>query len=280
MTDLRWRAARMTEDGLGLGLRDDPLRDDVEAAANQSDHDGDVLRHTLAARPPVTAVPRLGAGRNARIPRHSALRAGGAAREKKARRKNVKRRAREEEEIRLFRGQVSTVCTCMELDLERLLPALQSDTAWGERWDVSASEGEEVSAGTQYDNTNKRKHLDAKEREREREREQAGSSSNEEDRGGRVWWPDWFLSGAFTDSSGGDRRGRGPSVGQKASQQGNPAMISGIKGGWTFKPYLDVIHAMSSPQVLLEVLLEVLRWVSPRCYTSMLYTPCRRLRCC
>ena len=47
------------------------------------------------------------------------------AREKKARRKNIARRTRDEEEIRLFRGTVSCVCTCMELDTEKLLPALQ-----------------------------------------------------------------------------------------------------------------------------------------------------------
>jgi len=57
------------------------------------------------------------------------LRAGGAAREKKARRKNIARKAREEEEIRLFRGPVSAVCTCMELDTENLLTALQTEFA-------------------------------------------------------------------------------------------------------------------------------------------------------
>ena len=56
------------------------------------------------------------------------LRAGGAAREKKARRKNIARKAREEE-IRLFRGPVSAVCTCMELDTENLLTALQTEFA-------------------------------------------------------------------------------------------------------------------------------------------------------
>ena len=259
MADLRWRGERLAEERLRLGHLDDPLRDDVEAAAaKESDHECDVSRSTFAARQPASPVPRSGAGRNVRNPqqRHSALRAGGAAREKKARRKNVKRRAREQEEIRLFRGQVSTVCTCMELDLEHLLPALQSlqsDSAWGERWDVSRSEGDEVPAGTQYYHANKRRHLDAK--EREREREQAGSSSNEEDRGSRVWWPEWIFSGASTDSASDERRGRWASAGQKASQQGYPVRISGLNDKWTFSPYLDVIHCMSSPQVLQEVLL-------------------------
>jgi len=38
-----------------------------------------------------------------------------AAREKKARRKNIARRHRDEEEIRLFRGGVSCVCTVVPL---------------------------------------------------------------------------------------------------------------------------------------------------------------------
>jgi hypothetical protein len=51
------------------------------------------------------------------------------AREKKARRKNIARKAREEEEIRLFSGPVSAVCTCMDLDTESLLTALQTEFA-------------------------------------------------------------------------------------------------------------------------------------------------------
>jgi len=42
-------------------------------------------------------------------PQRSTLRAGGAARERKARRKNVARKARDQEEIRVFRGKVSAV---------------------------------------------------------------------------------------------------------------------------------------------------------------------------
>jgi len=41
------------------------------------------------------------------------LRAGGAARERKARRKNVARKARDQEEIRIFRGKASAIIhTC------------------------------------------------------------------------------------------------------------------------------------------------------------------------
>ena len=43
----------------------------------------------------------------------STLRAGGAARERKARRKNVARKARDQEEIRIFRGKASAIIhTC------------------------------------------------------------------------------------------------------------------------------------------------------------------------
>ena len=48
-----------------------------------------------------------------------------ASRDLKARRKKYARLSREEE-IRQFRGQVSTVCTSMELDIERLFSALQT----------------------------------------------------------------------------------------------------------------------------------------------------------
>ena len=48
-----------------------------------------------------------------------------ASRDLKARRKKHARLSREEE-IRQFRGQVSTVCTSMELDIERLFSALQA----------------------------------------------------------------------------------------------------------------------------------------------------------
>ena len=58
---------------------------------------------------------------------HSALLRLDNARVRKARKKHIARAQRDEDEVRLFRGTVSCICTCMELQTEKLLPALREE---------------------------------------------------------------------------------------------------------------------------------------------------------
>jgi hypothetical protein len=93
-----------------LPFPDEPLRDEISDGENFSDY---APPPYVAPRGPgdgfrVAAADRAGggAGRRSVAQGRAALRARGPAREKKARRKNVARQAREAEEIRAFRGQV------------------------------------------------------------------------------------------------------------------------------------------------------------------------------
>jgi hypothetical protein len=94
-----------------LPFPDEPLRDEIFSdGENFSDY---APPPYVAPRGPgdgfrVAAADRAGggAGRRSVAQGRAALRARGPAREKKARRKNVARQAREAEEIRAFRGQV------------------------------------------------------------------------------------------------------------------------------------------------------------------------------
>ena len=94
-----------------LPFPDEPLRDEIFSdGENFSDY---APPPYVAPRGPGdgfmgAAADRTGgvAGRRSSAQGRAALRARGPAREKKARRKNVARQAREAEEIRAFRGQV------------------------------------------------------------------------------------------------------------------------------------------------------------------------------
>lgn len=96
-----------------LPFPDEPLRDEIFSdGENFSDYAPPPYPY-VAPRGPgegfrVAAADRAGggAGRRSAAQGRAALRARGPAREKKARRKNVARQAREAEEIRAFRGQV------------------------------------------------------------------------------------------------------------------------------------------------------------------------------
>ena len=135
-------------ESLGMGT-EEPLLDEIMLTAGESvqhiDNDHDVSayhsdsilsaagqRERLLRAQRVTESAVDGGKRRASTvsylsERRSVLRAGKGARDKQTRRKNIARRAREEEEIRLFRGRVSTVCTCMEIDIEQLFSFLQKD---------------------------------------------------------------------------------------------------------------------------------------------------------
>ena len=129
-----------------------------------------------------------------------------AAREKKARRKNIARKQRDADEIAQFRGTVSCVCTCMELDTEKLLPALEAHLAnppVAQRGEASAKE-HTVHIGGQE--------------------------------------PVAAHAGAGLLKSVGVGGGGAEKPGTFASQ--TPLRTS-IKGSWSIRMYMDVLHAQS-----------------------------------
>lgn len=160
-----------------------------------------------------------GAGRKDR----TTLRAAGAAREKKARKKNIARKQRDEAEIRMFRGTVSTVCTCMELDTEKLLPALQK------HFDQSSNQAPS-SARSQP-----RGHTPVADRTITGKDYSLHIGDDRPDhgvglRGPSGWWP---------------VRERGVASGA-SEDEGEEKPVQTIKGSWTLKMYVDVLHAEST----------------------------------
>mmetsp|Transcript_41118 Transcript_41118/g.66217 ORF Transcript_41118/g.66217 Transcript_41118/m.66217 type:complete len:761 (+) Transcript_41118:188-2470(+) len=202
-----------------LARNDQGFESSLEIAARRKEGNNVMAKKTSA---PIPHAP----GKKDR----ATLRAAGAAREKKARRKNIARRHRDEEEIRLFRGGVSCVCTCMELDTEKLLPALQ------QHFEQEQEEGQDQDASHPHSqDENKMGGGDDKPGVRA---QGAGNWRSSKEKG----------DSSEDDASKSKRRNAGNNTSQQAGQgsyASQKPLRSCIKGSWTFSMYVDVLHCTS-----------------------------------